>query len=123
MSDGTVESRFYKRQLRDCKPAWRQMPSLRIDALTCQQADLLQVQSLWRWPQAWFRCICRFFGGGFGFGGQEEEEEQTPKGNDVHVELEVTLRDLYLGAAFTVSICRLVARHSGAALQNRDQST
>ena len=36
------------------------------------------------------------FGGGFGFGGGEEEE-QTPKGHDVRVDLEVTLRDLYVG--------------------------
>lgn len=47
---------------------------------------------------------CRFFGrGGFGFGGgDEEEEEQTPKGNDIVVGLEATLRDLYLGASFKV---------------------
>lgn len=50
------------------------------------------------------RTPCRFFGrGGFGFGGgDEEEEEQTPKGNDVVVGLEATLRDLYLGASFKV---------------------
>ena len=51
-------------------------------------------------------CICvhvrRFFGGGGfpgfgGFGGMGEEEETTPKGHDVHVELEVTLNELYLG--------------------------
>ncbi len=37
-------------------------------------------------------------GGGFGFGGgQEEEEEQVPKGDDVRVDLYVTLRDLYVG--------------------------
>ncbi|KAK9824801.1 hypothetical protein WJX74_009851 [Apatococcus lobatus] len=40
--------------------------------------------------------------GGFGFGGGEEEEEQIPKGADVYVELEVTLRDLYLGNTFKV---------------------
>lgn len=46
---------------------------------------------------------CRFFGG-FGFGGfgGGEEEEQIPKGNDVYVELEVTLTDLYLGNSFKV---------------------
>ncbi|KAK9824319.1 hypothetical protein WJX72_009416 [[Myrmecia] bisecta] len=45
----------------------------------------------------------QFFGGGFGFGGfGGEEEEQTPKGNDVYVELEVSLRDLYLGNTFKV---------------------
>lgn len=45
----------------------------------------------------------RFFGG-FGFGGfgGTEEEEQIPKGNDVYVELEVTLKDLYLGKSFKV---------------------
>ena len=46
----------------------------------------------------------QFFGGGFGgfggFGGQQEEE--TPKGALVRVELEVTLRDLYLGGHFKV---------------------
>lgn len=45
------------------------------------------------------------FGGfpGFGgFGGGQEEEEQTPKGNNVYVDVEVTLRDLYLGSTFTV---------------------
>lgn len=39
----------------------------------------------------------QFFGGGFRFG-QEEEEEKTPRGNDVVVELEATLEDLYVGA-------------------------
>ncbi|EFN52402.1 hypothetical protein CHLNCDRAFT_138873 [Chlorella variabilis] len=49
----------------------------------------------------------QFFGGGFGgfggfgFGGQQEEEE-TPKGHNVVVELEVTLKDLYLGNHFKV---------------------
>lgn len=46
----------------------------------------------------------QFFGRGFGFGGgDEDEEEQTPKGHDVIVELEVSLRDLYLGASFQVT--------------------
>ena len=52
---------------------------------------------------------CRFFGGGGPFGGfggfgggYGEEEEQTPKGNNVYVELEVTLKDLFLGNTFTV---------------------
>ncbi len=31
-----------------------------------------------------------------------EEEETTPKGNDVFVELEVSLRDLYLGQQYEV---------------------
>ena len=45
----------------------------------------------------------RFFGGGFGFGGrEEEEEEQTPRGNDVRVHLELSLRELYLGASLRV---------------------
>eukprot|EP00898_Chlorokybus_atmophyticus_P001543 jgi/Chlat1/238/Chrsp1S03046 len=43
----------------------------------------------------------QFFGGGFGFG-QQEEEESTPKGQDVRVQLEVTLEDLYLGKSFQV---------------------
>lgn len=38
-----------------------------------------------------------------GFGGQEEEEEKTPKGEEVKVELEVTLEDLYLGHTMEVS--------------------
>jgi DnaJ-class molecular chaperone len=47
--------------------------------------------------------IRRFFGnfGGFG-GGGEEEEEQIPKGADVVVELECSLKDLYLGHSFKV---------------------
>lgn len=31
-----------------------------------------------------------------------DEEEQTPKGDDVRVDLEVTLKDLYLGHQFKV---------------------
>jgi DnaJ family protein B protein 11 len=46
----------------------------------------------------------RFFGGGFGgfggFGGAQEEE--TPRGNTIYAELEVTLRDLFLGASVRV---------------------
>jgi DnaJ family protein B protein 11 len=49
--------------------------------------------------------LCRFFGG-FGFGMGGEEEEATPKGNDVFVELEVSLRDLYLGNHFEVCLRR-----------------
>ena len=41
------------------------------------------------------------FGGGFGFGGGDEEE-QTPKGHDVRVDLEVSLRDLYVGTTIRV---------------------
>ena len=52
--------------------------------------------------------VGRFFGGGGfpgfgGFGGMGDEEEQTPKGHDVHVELEVTLKDLYLGHHYKAS--------------------
>lgn len=43
---------------------------------------------------------CRFFGG-FGFGGGGGEEE-TPRGDTIYVELEVSLRDLYLGASIRV---------------------
>jgi len=46
----------------------------------------------------------QFFGrgfGGFGFG-QEEEEDQTLKGETLVVQLEVTLRDLYVGRAMKV---------------------
>ena len=54
--------------------------------------------------------VCRFFGGGGfpgfgGFGGMGEEEETTPKGHDVHVELEVTLNDLYLGHQYKACPC------------------
>lgn len=42
----------------------------------------------------------QFFGGGFGFQGQQEE--QTPKGDTVYAEIEVTLADLYLGKTFKV---------------------
>ena len=47
---------------------------------------------------------CRFFGqfGFGGFGGMGQEEEQTPKGHNVLVELEVSLKDLYLGQHFKV---------------------
>jgi hypothetical protein len=48
----------------------------------------------------------RFFGGGFGgfggFGGGGDAEPETPKGRTVTVDLQVTLRDLYLGNSFTV---------------------
>lgn len=40
----------------------------------------------------------QFFGGGFGF----ENEEQTPRGHDVRVELEVSLKDIYLGSQFRI---------------------
>ena len=45
------------------------------------------------------------FGGGFGFGGGDEEE-QTPKGHDVRVDLEVSLRDLYVGTTIRVRLSR-----------------
>ncbi|CAK0786120.1 hypothetical protein CVIRNUC_009333 [Coccomyxa viridis] len=55
-----------------------------------------------------------FGGGGFpgfgGFGGMGEEEETTPKGHDVHVELEVTLNDLYLGHQYKVTRDKPVAK-------------
>jgi len=65
---------------------------------------------------------CRFFGGGggggpfsgFPFGGGggfQEEEEQIPKGNNVFVELEVTLKDLYLGNTFTVLLTSCSSLH------------
>lgn len=42
-----------------------------------------------------------FFGGGFGFGGQEQEPE-TPKGDSITIDLEVTIKDLYLGRTLKV---------------------
>lgn len=48
-----------------------------------------------------------FGGGGFGgfggFGGREEEEDQTVKGETLEVQLEVTLKDLYIGRNFKVT--------------------
>ncbi len=43
--------------------------------------------------------FAQFFGFGGGFGGGEEE---TPKGDTIYAELEVTLADLYLGNTFRV---------------------
>jgi len=40
-----------------------------------------------------------FFGGG---GGAEEEEEQILKGDEVVVELEASLEDLYMGGSLKV---------------------
>lgn len=48
-----------------------------------------------------------FFGGfgGFGrFGRDEEEENQIQKGETVYVELEVSLKDLYVGREIKVSM-------------------
>eukprot|EP00873_Tetraselmis_striata_P012603 jgi/Tetstr1/432867/TSEL_022216.t1 len=46
----------------------------------------------------------QFFGGGFGFGGGGGEEDAGPqKGDHVMAELEVSLKDLYVGAMFTVT--------------------
>lgn len=48
----------------------------------------------------------QFFGGGFGgfggFGGRQEEEDQVLKGENVVVQLEVTLKDLYVGRSMKV---------------------
>lgn len=43
-----------------------------------------------------------FGGGGFGFGGQQQQQQQTPKGPDVRVDLEVSLKELYNGATVEV---------------------
>jgi DnaJ-class molecular chaperone len=49
------------------------------------------------------RGLYRFFGGGFGgFGFGEQQEEEAPKGDTVFVELEVSLKDLYVGRHLTV---------------------
>jgi DnaJ family protein B protein 11 len=45
--------------------------------------------------------------GGFGGFGRQEEEQGPQKGGDVTVDVEVTLKDLYLGATYTVSNPRL----------------
>ncbi|KAF6156992.1 hypothetical protein GIB67_039753 [Kingdonia uniflora] len=44
------------------------------------------------------RVFCSFFGGG----GAEEEEERIVKGDDVIVELDATLEDLYMGGSLKV---------------------
>ena len=44
----------------------------------------------------------QFFGGGFGFGGEPQEPE-TPKGDSFVVDLEVTIKDLYLGRVLRVA--------------------
>ena len=43
--------------------------------------------------------LSRFFGGG---GHSEEEEERIPKGDDVIVDLDATLEDLYMGGSVNV---------------------
>ena len=45
----------------------------------------------------------QFFGGGFGGFGGEPQEPETPKGDSVTVDLEVTIRDLYLGKVLNVA--------------------
>jgi len=46
----------------------------------------------------------QFFGGGFGFGmGQQDEEPETPKGDSIIVDLEVSVKDLYLGKNLKVA--------------------
>lgn len=47
--------------------------------------------------------FAQFFGGGFGFGGQQEEEEQTLRGDDIRIPLQLTLKDLYVGASLQVT--------------------
>lgn len=43
----------------------------------------------------------RFFGGG----SMEEEEEKIVKGDDVIVDLDATLEDLYMGGSLKVKSC------------------
>ena len=45
----------------------------------------------------------QFFGGGFGGFGGEPREPETPKGDSITVDLEVTIRDLYLGKVLSVA--------------------
>ena len=92
-----------------------------VDSTPHGTASAVRVTSDKRWIWA----PCRFFGrGGFGFGGgDEEEEEQTPKGNDVVVGLEATLRDLYLGASFKVGRGAAVSQTADSPkAQNRRRS-
>jgi DnaJ-class molecular chaperone len=47
-----------------------------------------------------FTIFFSFFGGG---GGMEEEEERIIKGDDVIVELDASLEDLYMGGSLKVT--------------------
>ena len=81
------------------RPAWLLQPAGRQEILP------RRVKTAAGAPHCTAPCHCRrFFGGGFGggFGFQQQQEEETPKGNNVAVELEVTLADLYLGGHFKV---------------------
>ena len=52
-----------------------------------------------------FDIFSSFFGGGFGFGfggGGQEQEPETPKGENVVIDLECTLEDLYVGRVLDV---------------------
>ena len=56
------------------------------------------------------RCACLFtndlkFSSRFFGGGQMEEEEKIVKGDDVIVELDATLEDLYMGGSVKVRSC------------------
>ena len=48
----------------------------------------------------------QFFGGGFGGGfggfGQQQQEEQRPRGDDVIIEMPVTLEEIYVGKKSTI---------------------
>lgn len=48
----------------------------------------------------------------FGGGGSAEEEERTPKGDDVIVELDATLEDLYMGGSLKVGLRSRYTIHS-----------
>jgi DnaJ-class molecular chaperone len=51
------------------------------------------------YAEFFFTNFFSFFGGG---GGMEEEEEQIIKGDEVIVELEASLEDLYMGGSLKV---------------------
>jgi DnaJ family protein B protein 11 len=53
-----------------------------------------------------------FFGGGFG-----REEETTPKGHDVHADLYVSLKDLYLGREMKVTRVKSVIKTAAGTRQ------
>jgi DnaJ-class molecular chaperone len=59
--------------------------------------------------------MCRFFGGG----ARQQESEEDKRGQDVEIELQVSLEDIYVGKIFTVrhmprdpsiSVCRGISR-------------
>jgi len=51
-----------------------------------------------------FDLFGQMFGGGFGFGGGQQQQQQERRGEDVTIDIPVTLADLYLGRVFEVQV-------------------